>query len=222
MEQYDRYKRACAEANKNANGTPKSSAAVGNTQQERKSENESSSESKAPMAAISASALPINTSATLYPPVPVMQPGATMQAMASFQQAAAAAMQVAVQGMQGISPGASLTSLAQPAPTTGSASAQQAYNDTMTALAMQQAAIAAASVPPHLMAHIVGQNSNGWSNATASTAPTSVAPAAILPATTRTNTAQSTATTSAKAESTPVSVAPMPSKAVVTKGAGES
>ena len=58
MEQYDRYKRACAEANKNANGTPKSSAAVGNTQQERKSENESSSESKAPVAAISASALP--------------------------------------------------------------------------------------------------------------------------------------------------------------------
>ena len=64
--------------------TAASSAAVGNTQQERKSENESSSESKAPVAAISASALPINTSATLYPPVPVMQPGATMQAMASF------------------------------------------------------------------------------------------------------------------------------------------
>ena len=33
--------------------------------------------------------------------LPQMQPGATMQAMASFQQAAAAAMQTAMQGMQG-------------------------------------------------------------------------------------------------------------------------
>jgi len=136
-----------------------------------------------------------------YAPVPIMQPGATMQAMASFQQAAAAAMQVAVQGMQGISPGASLTSLAQPAPTTGSASAQQAYNDTMTALAMQQAAIAAAAVPPHLMAQIVGSAAscngvvnggvNGWAvPPPASIAPTlmAVAPATILPAATQTTT----------------------------------
>jgi hypothetical protein len=73
--------------------------------------------------------------------LPPMQPGATMQAMANFQQAAAAAMQAAVQGMQGI-PGLSLSALAA-APT--GATPQQAYNDTMTALAMQQAAAAAAA-----------------------------------------------------------------------------
>ena len=54
--------------------------------------------------------------------------------MANFQQAAAAAMQAAVQGMQGI-PGVSIASLA-PAGTN--------YADTMTAIAMQQAAAAAA------------------------------------------------------------------------------
>jgi hypothetical protein len=64
-----------------------------------------------------------------------------MQAMANFQQAAAAAMQAAVQGMQGV-PGLSLSALAA-APT--GANPQQAYNDTMTALAMQQAAAAAAA-----------------------------------------------------------------------------
>ena len=72
--------------------------------------------------------------------LPPMQPGATMQAMANFQQAAAAAMQAAVQGMQGI-PGMAMNTLAA-APT--GANPQQAYNDTMTALAMQQAAAAAA------------------------------------------------------------------------------
>jgi hypothetical protein len=72
--------------------------------------------------------------------LPPMQPGATMQAMANFQQAAAAAMQAAVQGMQGI-PGMAMNTLA--AAPAGS-NPQQAYNDTMTALAMQQAAAAAA------------------------------------------------------------------------------
>eukprot|EP00535_Pseudo-nitzschia_heimii_P004013 CAMPEP_0197180664 /NCGR_PEP_ID=MMETSP1423-20130617/5195_1 /TAXON_ID=476441 /ORGANISM="Pseudo-nitzschia heimii, Strain UNC1101" /LENGTH=351 /DNA_ID=CAMNT_0042630773 /DNA_START=104 /DNA_END=1159 /DNA_ORIENTATION=+ len=127
---------------------------------------------------------PPATNAPTYPPVAAMQPGATMQAMASFQQAAAAAMQVAVQGMQGISPGASMTTLGQPSVTTGSVSAQQAYNDTMTALAMQQAAIAASAVPSHLMAQIMSStcNNGAWvpSQTPAPGAP--VAPAAILPA----------------------------------------
>jgi len=70
-----------------------------------------------------------------------MQPGATMQAMASFQQAAAAAMQTAMQGMQGSFPGVSMNTLA--AAPVGS-NPQQAYTDTMTAFAMQQAAAAAA------------------------------------------------------------------------------
>lgn len=70
-----------------------------------------------------------------------MQPGATMQAMANFQQAAAQAMQTAMQGMQGI-PGFNMSALsAQPA----GANPQQAYTDTMTAIAMQQAAAAAAA-----------------------------------------------------------------------------
>jgi hypothetical protein len=73
--------------------------------------------------------------------LPAMQPGATMQAMANFQQAAAAAMQAAVQGMQGI-PGVSMASLAA---TPAGANPQQAYTDAMTALAMQQAAAAAAA-----------------------------------------------------------------------------
>lgn len=181
----------------------------------------SSNEAKTPAPATSATPLPPPATTQTYPHVPVMQPGATMQAMASFQQAAAAAMQVAVQGMQGIAPGASLASLAQPAPTTGSASAQQAYNDTMTALAMQQAAIAAASVPPHLMAQIVG------SYPAASTAPTLVAaPATILPATTAPIAAPASgSTTSSRAEvaAAPVPVAPMPSPvAIATQGAGES
>lgn len=63
-----------------------------------------------------------------------------MQAMANFQQAAAAAMQSALQGMQSI-PGLNVNQLAA-SPVTG-ANAQQAYTDTMTALAMQQAAAAA-------------------------------------------------------------------------------
>jgi hypothetical protein len=75
--------------------------------------------------------------------LPTMQPGATMQAMANFQQAAAAAMQVAIQGMQSI-PGVNLTQLAMAPPAAGT-NAQQAYTDTMTALAMQQAAAAAAA-----------------------------------------------------------------------------
>jgi hypothetical protein len=74
--------------------------------------------------------------------LPPMQPGATMQAMANFQQAAAAAMQSAMHGMQGSIPGVSLNSLAA---TPSGTNPQQAYNDTMTALAMQQAAAAAAA-----------------------------------------------------------------------------
>jgi len=70
--------------------------------------------------------------------LPPMQPGATMQAMANFQQAAAAAMQNAIQGMQGI-PGVNMNQLAA---TPVGANPQQAYTDTMTALAMQQAAAA--------------------------------------------------------------------------------
>jgi hypothetical protein len=71
--------------------------------------------------------------------IPAMQTGATMQAMASFQQAATAAMQSAMLGMQDI-PGMNMSQLAaQPV----GANAQQAYTDTMTALAMQQAAAAA-------------------------------------------------------------------------------
>jgi hypothetical protein len=76
--------------------------------------------------------------------LPPMQPGATMQAMANFQQAAAAAMQAAVQGMKGI-PGVSMQALAAPASGASSTNSQQAYDDTMTALAMQQAAAAAAA-----------------------------------------------------------------------------
>ena len=67
-------------------------------------------------------------------PLPPMQPGATMQAMANFQQAAAAAMQAAMQNMHGVS---ALQMAVTPSP---GQSAQQAYTDTMTALAMQQAA----------------------------------------------------------------------------------
>jgi len=70
-----------------------------------------------------------------------MQPGATMQAMASFQQAAASAMQSAMQGMQGI-PGVNLSTLQSPP--VGS-NPQQAYTDTMTAFAMQHAASQAAA-----------------------------------------------------------------------------
>lgn len=91
------------------------------------------------------------------PSLPPMQPGATMQAMANFQQAAAAAMQAAIQGMQGI-PGVNMNQLAA---TPVGANPQQAYTDTMTALAMQQAAAAAAAgnqqfvMQPgmHFMAH---------------------------------------------------------------------
>lgn len=68
--------------------------------------------------------------------LPPMQPGATMQAMANFQQAAAAAMQAAMQGMHGVN---AMHLAVTPAP---GQNAQQAFTDTMTALAMQQAAAA--------------------------------------------------------------------------------
>mmetsp|Transcript_12811 Transcript_12811/g.20623 ORF Transcript_12811/g.20623 Transcript_12811/m.20623 type:complete len:297 (+) Transcript_12811:232-1122(+) len=91
--------------------------------------------------------------------LPPMQPGATMQAMANFQQAAAAAMQAAVQGMKGI-PGVSMQSLAAPAAGSGGTNSQQAYNDTMTAIAMQQAAAAASGQPFYQMSSSV----TGWQN----------------------------------------------------------
>jgi len=77
--------------------------------------------------------------------LPPMQPGATMQAMANFQQAAAAAMQAAMQGMHGVN---AMHMTVTPAP---GQNAQQAFTDTMTALAMQQAAAA------HIGAAFMGQ-----------------------------------------------------------------
>lgn len=75
-------------------------------------------------------------SAMMVPPPP-MQPGATMQAMANFQQAAAAAMQAALQGMTGINGMSLLQSVLQPPP--GNMT-PHSFTDTMTAIAMQQAA----------------------------------------------------------------------------------
>jgi bZIP transcription factor len=95
-----------------------------------------------------AAAAPMAPPAThpLHAALPAMQPGATMQAMANFQQAAAAAMQAAMGQMQEI-PGLNTSQLAAaPAGT----NAQQAYTDTMTALAMQQAA---ASAGQQFLAH---------------------------------------------------------------------
>ena len=73
----------------------------------------------------------------LMVPPPPMQPGATMQAMANFQQAAAAAMQAALQGMTGINGMSLLQSVLQPPP--GNMT-PHSFTDTMTAIAMQQAA----------------------------------------------------------------------------------
>jgi uncharacterized protein YggL (DUF469 family) len=70
------------------------------------------------------------------PPPPPMQPGATMQAMANFQQAAAAAMQTALQGMTGVNGLSLLQSVLQPPP----GNMTQNFTDTMTAIAMHQAA----------------------------------------------------------------------------------
>jgi hypothetical protein len=98
--------------------------------------------------------------------LPPMQPGATMQAMANFQQAAAAAMQAAVQGMQGI-PGLSLSSLAA-AP--AGANPQQAFNDTMTALAMQQAAAAAATGQQFFQNPYMAHPMMAWQNQQAAAA----------------------------------------------------
>jgi bZIP transcription factor len=75
--------------------------------------------------------LPFAAATGMMPPPP-MQTGATMQAMANFQQAAAAAMQAAIQGMHGLG---GMSALALPG-----VNAAQSFTDTMTALAMQQAA----------------------------------------------------------------------------------
>ncbi len=78
-----------------------------------------------------------NSSAMMAPPPPPqMQPGATMQAMANFQQAAAAAMQTALQGMTGVNGLSLLQSVLQPPP----GNVTQNFTDTMTAIAMHQAA----------------------------------------------------------------------------------
>jgi hypothetical protein len=93
-----------------------------------------------------------------------MQPGVTMQAMANFQQAAAAAMQTAVQCMHGVI-GLSLSALAV-APTR--ANPQQAYNDTTAALAMQQAAAAAAAGQQFFQGNpFMGHPMMAWQNSQA-------------------------------------------------------
>lgn len=101
-----------------------------------------------------------------------MQPGATMQAMASFQQAATAAMQAAMQGINNAIPGVSMSQLAA---TPAGANAQQAYTDTMTAIAMQQAAAAAAGqqfgIQPFMMNPIFA-----WQQAFATSAAPNSAP----------------------------------------------
>lgn len=73
---------------------------------------------------------------------PTMQPGATMQAMANFQQAASIAMQNAMNSLAKTMPGVPASQFSAPQPSDGT-NAQQAFTDTMTALAMQQAATAA-------------------------------------------------------------------------------
>ena len=72
-----------------------------------------------PAQAARAAAQTMNSAASVA--LPPMQPGATMQAMANFQQAAAAAMQSAMQGMHGVS---ALQLAVTPAP---GQNAQQAY-----------------------------------------------------------------------------------------------
>jgi len=74
--------------------------------------------------------------------LPPMQPGATMQAMANFQQAATAAMQAAMGMNQTVA-----THIQQPQ----AAQAQQAYMDTMNAFMQQQAAAAAAAGHQYVM-----------------------------------------------------------------------
>ena len=83
---------------------------------------------------------PSGSSQAAHPPT--MQPGATMQAMANFQQAATIAMQNAMKSLAKTMPGVPVSQFSAPQPTDGT-NAQQAFTDTMTALAMQQAAAAA-------------------------------------------------------------------------------
>lgn len=83
---------------------------------------------------------PTSSSQATHPPT--MQPGATMQAMANFQQAATIAMQNAMKALAKTMPGVPVSQFSAPPPSDGT-NAQQAFTDTMTALAMQQAAAAA-------------------------------------------------------------------------------
>mmetsp|Transcript_7259 Transcript_7259/g.16499 ORF Transcript_7259/g.16499 Transcript_7259/m.16499 type:complete len:428 (+) Transcript_7259:59-1342(+) len=76
---------------------------------------------------------------TQAPSLPPMQPGATMQAMANFQQAAAAAMQAAM-GMNPAAAAAAASAAASGNPAAANSAAQPTYTDTLNALAMQQAA----------------------------------------------------------------------------------
>ena len=86
--------------------------------------------------------------------VPPMNPGATMQAMAAFQEATAAAMQVALpdvprhqqqqqQGMRNVVDHNSLGRRAQPTIRVAAKNSQQLYKGILAAFALQQAAVAA-------------------------------------------------------------------------------
>jgi hypothetical protein len=137
-----------------------------------------------PMSAMTAVPQPTVSAGSGHVSIPSMTPGATMQAMANFQQAAAAAMQAAMHGMQGI-PGVNLNQLSA---TPAGANAQQAYTDTMTALAMQQAAAAAghqflSSMQQHQQqhpAHLFPMMS--WPTHVAMHQPAQVAPQQLQPA----------------------------------------
>jgi hypothetical protein len=106
-----------------------------------------------PAQAARAAAQTMNQSVSAH--LPPMQPGATMQAMANFQQAAAAAMQAAMQGMSGI-PGVNMAQFITPM---AGANSQQAYTDTMTALAMSQTAGHLFMMPPAFIANPMMQQS---------------------------------------------------------------
>jgi len=143
------------EAQKAANNPPPSLPSMTQVKDEKSETDAFQSQGFAAAVASLASTHSMNNTTHTVPPLPrsprqdsslsmpSMQPGATMQAMANFQQAAAVAMQQAVKGMQQI-PGLSVSALAAATtPPTMGTNSSQTYNDTMTALAMQQAAVAA-------------------------------------------------------------------------------
>ena len=103
-----------------------STDAAQNKDQEKSPSVEGNAASQEPVATNA----PVGAPTTVLPSMPV---GATMQQMANFQQACAQAMQNAMQGMQNI-PGLNMSQLA------ASPAGASNFTDTMTALAMQQAA----------------------------------------------------------------------------------